>query len=741
MTRVSAGETAVEHDGETGEVAVFAGDDRLLAGRVVATERGQTEADTGADTGLRTSLDCRPADCGEAVELTLTVENPGTEPVRLDELRLLDRARTPFGPDDAVYEHGYQSWSPTATLRLGERFPEASARARPQMVDLTAPEDARTSHAVTALSGDAGTVTLGFLDHEQYLSRFDLRTEPVSATDSASAENTTTTLTALCPADGVRLAPGESRESATLRIDAGRGVRDALAGIAESVADRLDARVPASAPTGWCSWYHYFTDVTADDIAETVAALDDWSVPLDLVQLDDGYQVAFGDWRTLAEGFDDMRALRESVADAGHTPGLWLAPFYVQADSLLAQEHPEWLLTSEGDPVDAGARHGPMYALDTTHPAVESWLTETVETVVDDWGFDYLKLDFLYCAALPGDRTRDLTRAEAYRHGLATIREAVGDTTILGCGAPQFASVGLVDAMRIGPDTAPYWRRDGDSASQPAHENAVRNVLNRQLWHRRLWLNDPDCQLVRTTTDLTDAERESFAALVALLGGTNVLSDAIREIDAPGRRLFERTLPPVETGAVADFGEREFPRTVVLRRPADGGCAVAAFNWADESRSVAVDPSEYVDSDDASDDSGVATGIVALASGDHGARAGRLHREMIERDLPPHGVLVVHVAPARDRPHLAGADHLAGAGSQVTATEWYADTGTLSVTLDAERPMDVLVATPGAWRLADGADDETRTDDRADAARVEPHDGTTRVTLTPGANDFDCFEP
>jgi alpha-galactosidase len=707
MSRVTAGGTTVDYDPETGSIVVSTGDERLCSG----TPRVAGES----STALATDLDLRQADDGQAVELTLTVENAGDEPIRLDELRLLDRATTPFGPDDRVYEHGYQSWSPTASLRLAERFPAESERARPQMVDLAAPDDARTSHAVTALSGDSGPLTLGFLDHDRYLSRFDLRTD---------ADAGETSLTAACPADGVTLPPGASRESATLRIDASRDLRDALVGIADAVAPRMDARVPESAPTGWCSWYHYFTDVTADDVAANVAAIDDWGVPLDLVQLDDGYQVAFGDWRTVADGFDDMRVLRDAVADAGHTPGLWLAPFYVQADSLLAQEHPEWLLTRDGTPVDAGARHGPMYALDTTHPGVESWLRETFATVVDDWGFDYLKLDFLYCAALPGDRHADVTRAEAYRRGLATIRETVGDTFLLGCGAPQFASVGLVDAMRIGPDTAPHWRQAGDSASHPAHENAVRNVLNRQPWHRRLWLNDPDCQLVRTTTDLNDAERESFAALVALLGGTNVLSDAIREIDAPGRRLFERTLPPVETGRVADVGDREFPRTVVCDRPADGGRAVATFNWTDESRVIGVDPSEHVDGD--------GVGVVALASGDREPRRGRREAGRVERELPPHGVLVVQVAPARDRPHLVGADHLAGAASQVTGVEWAADGGTLSVALDAERPMALLLATPAAWRLADGPDERT--------APAAPSDETARVTATPGDNDFDFSE-
>jgi len=43
---------------------------------------------------------------------------------------------------------------------------------------------------------------------------------------------------------------------------------------------------------------------------------------------------------------------------------------------------------------------------------------ETVSTVVDDWGFTYLKLDFLFAAALPGERyDAEATRIEAYRRG------------------------------------------------------------------------------------------------------------------------------------------------------------------------------------------------------------------------------------------------------------------------------------------------------------------------------------
>ncbi|QCC49038.1 glycoside hydrolase family 36 protein [Halobellus limi] len=714
MTRVATDPTVVAYDDETGRLTVeaaTAGDaDEPLASGTVGVRLADAAGAESASAALDVDVSLSAVDAGlddsdhGAVDVTVAVENRSTEPIRLQAIDVLDGA-TPFGPTDRAFVHGYQSWTPTATLRLDESFPEEKPADRPQMVDLAAPRDATTSHAVTALSGDPGRLALGFLEHDAYLTRFDLR---------ADSERNGTSLTAVCPLDGVELAPGDRRESATLRIDAGRPVSDALTDLADAVGDRMDARVPESVPTGWCSWYHYFTDVTADDVRENAADLDDWGVDVDLVQIDDGYETAFGDWRTLAAGFDSMAELRADVEAAGYDPGLWLAPFYVQADSRLADEHPEWLVTEGGDPVDAGARHGPMYALDVTHPEVAAWLAETFETVVGEWGFEYLKLDFLYAAALPGDRHADVTRAEAYRRGLETVRDAVGDAFVLGCGAPGFPSVGLVDAMRVGPDTAPYWRRQGDSASQPAHENAVRNVLNRQFCHRRLWVNDPDCQLVRWTTELTAAERESFAALVALTGGSNFLSDAVSEIDEAGRRLFERTLPPVEDGRVDDFGARELPERVVCERDADGAVAVAAFNWSDESRRVRVDPAEYVDIDAGGD--GLAWEAFAPADD-----ARRLHAGPVEREIDPHGCLLVHCAPSTSdpRPVLVGAEHLANAAAQVTAVDW--TDGTLSVSVDADEPTTLFASAPGTWRT-----DETC----GDAALVE-------LTAAPGPNEFE----
>ena len=175
----------------------------------------------------------------------------------------------------------------------------------------------------------------------------------------------------------------------------------------------------------------------------------------------------------------------------GLVPGLWLAPFVVEPHSRLAQAHPDWLLRGRPDrPVNSGYFYSFFgYALDATHPAVPEHL-ERLGRTLRGWGFGFIKADFCYAGALPARRhDPSLTRAQALRRGLEALRRGLGEETfLLGCGCPYGPALGIVDAMRIGPDTAPGWRPELWSLpwtrpllraerSLPSLRNALRHVL------------------------------------------------------------------------------------------------------------------------------------------------------------------------------------------------------------------------------------------------------------------------
>jgi alpha-galactosidase len=331
-----------------------------------------------------------------------------------------------------------------------------------------------------------------------------------------------------------------------------------LARWAARVGGAGNARVEAPYLTGWCSWYQYFTDITEATYLDNVARASDW--PFDVLQLDDGFQAAIGDWLEPDPSFPHgLPAIAERVAAAGRRAGVWLAPFLVAPNARLAADRPDWIARTEDgrhplrawwNPDWHGGDDGFLHALDTTNPAVADHLERLAREVVA-MGFDYLKLDFTFAPSVDG-RWHDPTRtpAERVRAGFDAVRRGAGDdATLVGCGVPLGAVVGMIDACRIGQDVAPRWALDatdeivpGYLGIQPATRHAYVNTLTRSFMHRRLWQNDPDCVMLRTTaTDLSPEAATAWARAVGLSGGLALVSDDLALLGDDARATFEAT--------------------------------------------------------------------------------------------------------------------------------------------------------------------------------------------------------
>ncbi len=291
-------------------------------------------------------------------------------------------------------------------------------------------------------------------------------------------------------------------------------------------------------PAGWCSWYELYGGVTEADV---LANLEVAATSFDrrffrVVQVDDGYQRATGDWNTNGKFPHGHRALTDQIHAKGFKAGLWVAPFAVTEGSGVPAAHPDWLLHAGGQPIVWDTRAdwgGKVYSLDGAHPGVQDWLEQLGRRVAQDWGYDYLKIDFLLWATAGDAHHGSLTHAEAYREGLRAIRAGLGpEAFLLGCGAPLQHAAGLVDGMRIGTDVDPSW----GGLQEPARAAALRS-----FYHRGAWLNDPDCLVVRAP--LTDDEARAWAAITALSGDLTVFSDNLTKLAAARVRLLARTIP------------------------------------------------------------------------------------------------------------------------------------------------------------------------------------------------------
>eukprot|EP00930_Biecheleria_cincta_P079767 TRINITY_DN6769_c0_g1_i1.p1 TRINITY_DN6769_c0_g1~~TRINITY_DN6769_c0_g1_i1.p1 ORF type:complete len:886 (-),score=154.22 TRINITY_DN6769_c0_g1_i1:250-2907(-) len=325
-------------------------------------------------------------------------------------------------------------------------------------------------------------------------------------------------------------------------------------------------------PTGWCSWYCHGPKVDEKLMLSSLRELmamgnSSGELPLKLFQLDDGWQSAWGDWLTPnpARFPQGLKPLAKSVCEAGLTPGLWLAPAALVADSALAKEHPGWLLRDTfGRPMKCGftAPGLWMLALDTTHPEVLEHIHNVICTMVHNWGFSYLKCDFLHCAAMPGAKRHDpsISRAAALGKLVETIRKAAGpDTFILACGAPLGPCIGHVDAVRVSADTAEHWLPKGpdmpgfrwffarDRTNLPAARNMVCSTLARLPMQGTLWVNDPDCLILRE--DVALGEAQALATVAALSAGSLIFSDHLAHISPDRLNILKAMLPPLPHAA------------------------------------------------------------------------------------------------------------------------------------------------------------------------------------------------
>lgn len=379
----------------------------------------------------------------------------------------------------------------------------------------------------------------------------------------------------------------------------------------ESVARENNVSVPAESPVGWCSWYHFYTHLSEKDVQANLKSILDLqeSLPVQLVQIDDGFEAQIGDWFTFKPEFPNgVKPLAEEISREGLIAGLWLAPFIVHPESELAKQHPEWLLRKKnGKPVNAGYVWNVLdTALDLTVPEALEYACSVVRTASKEWGYPYLKLDFLYAAALKG-RYKDptVTRAQVLRRGMEAIREAVGkDVTILGCGAPLGSMLGLIDANRIGADVSGDWlpkfNKIGafikNEPAMPSARNSIRNILTRASLHQHWWINDPDCLLIRPDIHLTLDEVQSLASVIALTGGSLLVSDDLPKLPPERLRIAEVLLPVIgERARVVDWFDAEMPEKLRLDQLGAVGewHVLARFNWSDKPISCEVNLTDY----------------------------------------------------------------------------------------------------------------------------------------------------
>lgn len=324
----------------------------------------------------------------------------------------------------------------------------------------------------------------------------------------------------------------------------------------------IDKSVFSLPPSGWCSWYYYYQQISAGEIRLNAAwmgrRLREYGARY--CQIDDGWQgKGHGnndnrDWTTIDKRFPDgMAALATYIREQGLEPGIWLAPH--------GQSNAEVVRTSGAFLVDAAGKSisdtwEGNYLVDPTRPAAESYLRGLFKKLCDD-GYNYFKIDgqpivieeYRKHAAQMARPAGDTVAA--YRETLGWIRDTLGPNRfLLGCWGTPMDGIGIMNGSRIGGDVVPSFDGLKIAAGAILRGNYLNNIV---------WYADPDVFLVRPPLSLDSAR--AWASMVALTGQALLTSDRLPDLPESRVEILRRVYPAVDIRPLDLFdpGERLKP--------------------------------------------------------------------------------------------------------------------------------------------------------------------------------------
>ena len=143
----------------------------------------------------------------------------------------------------------------------------------------------------------------------------------------------------------------------------------------------------------YSTWYTFTQDIDTEAVLSeaTLAA----HIGCGSVFIDDGWQLhgtgrgyqGCGDWVADSSKFADLAGTVASIHESGLQVGLWVAPLLLGADSAahsqMASLAPQWIPDLN------------CFVLDPRRPAVREHVIELCLRMVQDYGVDLLKIDFL----------------------------------------------------------------------------------------------------------------------------------------------------------------------------------------------------------------------------------------------------------------------------------------------------------------------------------------------------------
>lgn len=487
-------------------------------------------------------------------------------------------------------------------------------------------------------------------------------------------------------------------------------------------------------PHGWDSWNtKYKTDITEERMLAALDFLDKnlkrygWNH----FAVDAGWELGKGNWEPDPARFPHgMKWLADQIHARGMTAGIWLDPFTVRKDSPVAQAHPDWL----AQPSDKGREmlEDNEAILDVTVPEACAYVKELCNKIGHEWGYDALQeCDFVYhLLGAESYANASLTRMEVMRVGMQAVRDGFGEDKFVTTFTPLPVTGMFANAMRIGDDCAPIWRKDPAKWPWGCVE-AMTNVAHRYYYAPNVWVTDPDCAYfghadtrarwdVADKSELTWDQSVAWLTAAAITGSVVKIGEWFPDLSEKEVGVLRRLLPTLRRPArPVDLFERDTPCiwSLPIKSRIGEWQIAAVFNWDETAPQViplvfaqlGLDPGAHYTVYDFWKDKY------------YGLARGQLNVE-----TAPGSVHLLGLRRYEDHPMFLSTDrHFTQGATDFTSLTWNPQTRQLAATFDGVADTDynlrVLVPEGYAFASASVSTGEVKTEQEGNILKLAFH--------------------
>lgn len=419
-------------------------------------------------------------------------------------------------------------------------------------------EKNRESYEVTALF-NADTrqgLVLGSIEHDIWKTAIDIATSDIATVDTLKVyAGASTVLTRdkrpHGAVSGLRVA---SPRIIIIPAEDWRQGMETFADQCAIFAPRIASKGPR--PFGWNSWGKLASKITFQKAMEVSDFIHDNIQCSSFYDADGKVCINLDSFWNYGFKNEDHPVFVEHCRSNNQTPGIYFCPFtdWGKNPDVVISEMPQYkmgdlYLRVDGKPLEFDG----AYALDPTHPATKARIKRALEEVMD-WGYEYIKVDFMGHGAFESDTHFDpnvTTGIQAYNQGMAYI-----DSIIDG---KMWINLSIAPAF---PANYAHSRRIScDSWADIKNSEYTLNALTNGWWLDHVYHNNDADHIV--TENVTDGENRARVTSSAITG-VYFLGDDMSEggLDDTKRRVIRNA---------TNAGINEMARTCDSFRPLEHG--------------------------------------------------------------------------------------------------------------------------------------------------------------------------